>query len=45
MIKAIIFDLGGVLFINGTKKFIISLSKEYNIDPEKVKGVSLLDYA
>lgn len=37
--KAIIFDLGGVLFVNGTKKFIISLSKKYNLDSEKVKGV------
>lgn len=39
MIKAIIFDLGGVLFINGTKKFIMSLSKKYNIDLEKARDV------
>lgn len=39
MIKSVIFDFGGVLFINGTKKFITSLSKKYNLDPEKVKGV------
>jgi HAD superfamily hydrolase (TIGR01509 family) len=39
MTKAIIFDLGGVLFINGTKKFINTLSTRYNIDSEKVKSV------
>ncbi len=39
MIKAIIFDLGGVLFTNGTKDFINTLSKRYGLDPEKVKDV------
>lgn len=39
MIKGIIFDFGGVLFVNGTKKFIAYVSKKYNIDAEKVKGI------
>lgn len=39
MIRAIVFDLGGVLFVNGTKKFINSLSNKYSLDPNKVKGV------
>lgn len=39
MIKVIIFDLGGVLFTNGTKKFIETISHRYNIDKEKVKEV------
>ncbi|HSW88774.1 MAG TPA: HAD family phosphatase [Candidatus Saccharimonadales bacterium] len=39
MIKAIIFDLGGVLFTNGTKKFIETISHKYNVDKEKVKDV------
>lgn len=39
MIKAIIFDLGGVLFTNGTKKFIKSLSSRYKIPRDKVKEI------
>lgn len=39
MIKAIIFDLGGVLFTNGTKQFIQDISKKYNLDPELVKEI------
>jgi epoxide hydrolase-like predicted phosphatase len=39
MVKAIIFDLGGVLFTNGTKQFISDISKKYNLDPESVKDV------
>lgn len=39
MIKAVIFDLGGVLFTNGTKKFIQDISAKYNLDPEAVKDI------
>lgn len=39
MIKAIIFDLGGVLFTNGTKKFIDDISSRYNLDKELVKDI------
>lgn len=39
MIKAIIFDLGGVLFTNGTKKFIEVISAQYNLDKKLVKDV------
>ena len=39
MIKTIIFDLGGVLFTNGTKQFISDISKQYNLDPEMVKDI------
>ena len=39
MIKAIIFDLCGVLFTNGTKKFIKNLSAKYNLNPEKVRDM------
>lgn len=39
MIQAVIFDLGGVLFTNGTKKFIEDISSTYGIDPEIVKDV------
>lgn len=39
MIKAIIFDLGGVLFTNGTKQFISDISKQYNLDREVVKDI------
>ena len=37
MIKTIIFDLGGVLFTNGTKKFIQDVSTKYGV-PAKVVG-------
>lgn len=39
MIKLIIFDLGGVLFTNGTKRFIEVISERYNLEKEKVKDV------
>ncbi|HUQ84802.1 MAG TPA: HAD family phosphatase [Candidatus Limnocylindrales bacterium] len=39
MIKAIIFDLGGVLFTNGTKKFIDDISTQYNLDQETVEEI------
>lgn len=39
MIKAVIFDLGGVLFTNGTKQFITDLSETYHLDRETVKDV------
>lgn len=39
MTKAIIFDLGGVLFTNGSDTFRESLSHRYNIPLEKVKEV------
>lgn len=39
MIKAIIFDLGGVLFTNGTKQFIQDIINKYNLDPELVKEI------
>ncbi len=39
MITTFLFDLGGVLFTNGTKKFIKELSLSYNISENKVKEV------
>src|SRR5260221_9495311 len=39
MIKAILFDLGGVLFTNGTKKFVEYTSEKYGIDKEKISNV------
>ena len=39
MIKAIIFDLGGVLFTNGTKQFISDISHKYNLEQELVRDV------
>ncbi len=39
MITTILFDLGGVLFTNGTKKFIADISSKYNIDTETVKDI------
>ena len=39
MIKAIIFDLGGVLFTNGTGQFIDRLVARYNLDRDQVKNV------
>lgn len=38
-IKAVIFDLGGVLFTNGTKKFIKDLAERYSLDEVAVKEV------
>lgn len=37
MYKLILFDLGGVLFTNGTKKFISVISERYNLPIEKVR--------
>lgn len=39
MIKTIIFDLGGVLFTNGSKKFIRVLSKRYKFSHLRVDDV------
>lgn len=39
MIKVILFDLGGVLFTNGTKAFVEYTSKKYKIDKEKIKNI------
>ncbi len=39
MIKVIIFDLGGVLFTNGTKRFVDLLSTRYRIDKEKIREI------
>lgn len=39
MIKLILFDLGGVLFTDGTSKFIKSISTKYNISLEKVSDI------
>lgn len=39
MITTILFDLGGVLFTNGTKIFVHQLSTAYNIPEEKVKDI------
>lgn len=39
MIKLILFDLGGVVFTNGTKKFIADLSTRYDISLESVQNV------
>lgn len=39
MITTIIFDLGGVLFTNGTKRLVDFVSSEYSIEKEKVKAV------
>lgn len=36
MIKVIIFDLGGVLFTNGTKKFVDTLSYKYHLEKQKI---------
>lgn len=39
MVKAIIFDLGGVVFTNGTKKFSEHLAEKYQVDIEKAKAL------
>ena len=39
MIKAFLFDLGGVLFSNGTKKFISYISSQYNLNEEDVREI------
>ena len=39
MIKAIFFDLGGVLFTNGTKKFVEKISRQYGLSPEAALGL------
>ena len=40
MIKAILFDLGGVLFTNGAKKFNHAIAARYNLDDDFVKSIS-----
>ncbi|MFH1182445.1 MAG: HAD family phosphatase [Candidatus Woesearchaeota archaeon] len=39
MIKAVIFDLGSVYFINGTKKLIETISKKYFVFPAEVANI------
>lgn len=39
MYKLMLFDLGGVLFTNGTKKFIDNLSRRYDFSLQKVQDV------
>lgn len=39
MYKLILFDLGGVVFTNGTKKFINDISARYGISPETALNV------
>lgn len=39
MIQAVIFDLGGVVFTNGTKNFSEYLGKKYQVDVEKAKAL------
>ncbi len=39
MVKAVIFDLGGVYFEDGTEVCVEKISKEYNLSPEAVKSV------
>lgn len=39
MYKLILFDLGGVVFTNGTKKFINDISARYGIPPETALNV------
>jgi epoxide hydrolase-like predicted phosphatase len=39
VIKAIFFDLGGVLFTNGTKQFIEYLSTTYKLDKEHAASI------
>lgn len=39
MIKAFFFDLGGVVFTNGTKKFSEDIAKRFNLDKELVLEV------
>ncbi|OGH12969.1 MAG: hypothetical protein A2776_02970 [Candidatus Levybacteria bacterium RIFCSPHIGHO2_01_FULL_40_10] len=39
MITTIIFDLGGVLFTNGTERFIKIMSEKFNLEEKKVQEV------
>ncbi len=39
MYKLILFDLGGVVFTNGTKKFIADISQRYGIGSEEVLNI------
>ncbi len=41
MIKAVVFDLGGVVFTNGFKRFVKYLMEEYSLDDKKI--LELLD--
>lgn len=39
MIKAFLFDLGGVLFTNGTQKFISYISSQYSLNEDNVEEI------
>ncbi len=39
MIKAIVFDLDGVFFENGTETFINSLQEKYQLEEDEIKEV------
>ncbi|MBI2612058.1 HAD-IA family hydrolase [Candidatus Gottesmanbacteria bacterium] len=39
MYKCILFDLGGVLFTNGTKRFIANLSQRYSISQDRIGDI------
>ncbi|HKZ35250.1 MAG TPA: HAD family phosphatase [Patescibacteria group bacterium] len=39
MIKLILFDLGGVVFTNGTKLFIADMAAKYNLPPADLEAV------
>lgn len=39
MYQLIVFDLGGVVFTNGTRRFIKALTQRYSLDQSKVKQV------
>lgn len=39
MVKLILFDLGGVVFTNGTKKFVADIAARYGIKPEDALNV------
>ena len=42
-IKGVIFDMGGVLFVNGYSKFIKELSEKYNYDYKKLYDFMMHD--
>jgi len=39
MIKGVVFDIGGVLFTNGTAEAIKKISKRFGIDEQKVREI------
>ena len=39
MIKAIIFDLGGVIFTDGTNRFVANLVEKYGVDEDKARNI------